>query len=486
MSQTECPVIIDNGSGFIKAGFSPNKTPAAIVPALVGQWAGGYRPVSTCKYVTISQKEWYIGQDAINNIGRLRIRPSIEQGIVVNWDFMEKIWHHTFYNELRVAPEEHPVLMTEAPLNPKANREKMTQIMFETFDVPQFYVSIAAVLSLYASGRMTGIVLDSGYDVTHAVPICEGYALPHAIQRADFGGGNVNEHLMKLLKEKGHNVPYFQYQREEVTKMKHNLCSVVMDLDQELEHLETVEYELPDGNTITFGSERVQITERLFGTDFYHVKYAYHRTGVHGMLLNHCYHDMNCRGGDCSHDTYEESRGVHGMVFYSVMKCDEDIREKLFQNIVLSGGNTMFDGFKERLLKELYGILGPVNEIAINGYLRLLNKNKAMHSDIVELVYKYALYRYNVIDVDRDIPDIHANFRDCIKRIHGSIDVGINLDITNNYENLHNDATTETNKQILSWIGGSIVSSLSTFNEMWITKDEYDELGVSIVHRKCT
>jgi len=215
----------------------------------------------------------------------LRIEQPIEHGVVKNWDDMEKVWHHTLYSELRVSPEEHPILMTEAPLNPKQNRERMTQIMFEVFNVPCLYVSVQGVLALYASGRTSGVVLDSGDGVSHTVPIYEGYAIPHAIQRIHLAGRDLTEYLRQLLGRRGYSFTTAA-ELEIVRDIKEKMCYVVNNFDEALKESEESHsceknYELPDGRKILIGNERFKCAEILFSPS----KAGHELEGVH----KYCY-----------------------------------------------------------------------------------------------------------------------------------------------------------------------------------------------------
>eukprot|EP00026_Physarum_polycephalum_P009478 Phypoly_transcript_09603.p1 GENE.Phypoly_transcript_09603~~Phypoly_transcript_09603.p1 ORF type:complete len:374 (+),score=48.16 Phypoly_transcript_09603:135-1256(+) len=365
-------VVVDNGSGLCKAGFAGDTVPRSVFPTIVG------RPRHTNLMVGTNSKYIYVGDEAQHKRGVLTLKYPVEHGIVANWDDMEKIWNHCFSNELRIDPEEHPIMLTEAPLNPKHNREKMAELIFEVFKFPGMYVAIQAVLSLYASGRITGLVVDSGDGVTHTVPIYEGYTLPHAIERIDLAGRDLTNYMKRLLMERGYDFTTTA-EREIVRDIKEKLTYVSANFEGELNaNKETFEkpYTLPDGQVITVGNERFRCPEVLFKPSFI------------GM----------------------ESVGIHEMIHNKITHCDLDIRRDLYGNILLSGGTTMLRGLQERLQKEVK-LLAP----------RQMNVKVVAPSE----------RRYSV------------------------------------------------------WMGGSILASLDTFQNMWITREEYQEGGAGIVHQRC-
>ncbi|KAI0271357.1 actin-like protein [Gloeopeniophorella convolvens] len=312
---TNQPVVIDNGSGTIKAGFAGQDHPKCFFPSYVG------RPKHVRVMAGALEGDVFIGRKAQEFRGLLRIKYPMEHGIVTDWDDMERIWNWVYAEELGTLSEEHPVLLTEAPLNPRTNRESAAQILFDTFNVPALYISVQAVLSLYASGRTTGIVLDSGDGVTHAVPVFEGFSMPHAIRRVDVAGRDVTEHLQLLLRKAGHHL-HTTAEREVVRAIKEKNCYVALNPNKEEKDTlgRTETFRLPDGNTISLGPERFRAAEILFNPE------------IIGL----------------------EDAGVHQVVVDSINRVDMDLRKSLYSNIVLSGGTTLCTvGYGDRLLNEV-------------------------------------------------------------------------------------------------------------------------------------
>ena len=197
-------IIIDNGSGYIKAGFSGETDPYSLFPSIIG-----YPKYVNNFNFNRKEKEFYIGFEAEANRGILKLDYPIKNYEIddwINWDDIEKIWCHIFSNELRVAPEEHNILLTECSENQIKNRNKMAQIMFETFAIPGLYISNPGVLTISAAGKFTGTAIDLGHSVSQFIPIFDGSPLSYGIKRYNFGGKELTEYFVQILQSYGYKL----------------------------------------------------------------------------------------------------------------------------------------------------------------------------------------------------------------------------------------------------------------------------------------
>lgn len=331
-------LICDNGTGFVKCGFAGDNFPTSVFPSMIG------RPIlrSEEKIDNIEIKDIMIGDECSIARSGLQVKYPVENGKIVDFEDMKLLWNYTFKEKLKIKPEDCSILLTEAPMNPLMNRRKIIEIMFDHFKFKRLYISIQAVLTLYAQGLVSGVVVDSGDGVTHIVPVYEGFTMDHVVKRMDLAGRDVTNYLIKLLLLRGY---VFNRTADFATaeELKEKYCYVGYDLEFEKKlALETTtlvkSYTLPDGREIKIGAERFEAPEAFFNP----------------LLAG--------KDGD--------SGGIHQNIFNAINESDVDTRSVFYQHIVLSGGSTMYPGLPSRLEKELKSLY--LDKILKNEKERLL------------------------------------------------------------------------------------------------------------------
>jgi len=318
--------VLDQGTGFVKTGFAGQNFPEHTFPSIVG------RPIlrteerggsGAALSLPTDLGDIVVGDLASKYRSLLQITQPLEHGIIKNWEDMMELWNYTFFDKLKTDTRGRKILLTEPPMNPLKNRERMAQIMFESYGFQGVYVAVQAVLTLYAQGLQTGVVVDSGDGVTHIVPVYDGFSLPHLTKRLDVAGRDVTRYLIKLLLLRG-----YAFNRtadfETVRQIKEKLCYVSYDLelDKKLAEETTVlveSYTLPDGRVIKVGPERYEAPECMFQPHLVDV----------------------------------EQPGMAELLFNTVQSAPVDVRTDLYAHVVLSGGSSMYPGLPSRLEKEM-------------------------------------------------------------------------------------------------------------------------------------
>jgi len=402
-------LVFDIGTSTSKIGSNHDDGPIDIFPTILGRERDG----SKTRMVGCEAK-YHIGDEAHCKRGILSISHPVANSRIEDWNAIEKLWEHCFTGCLKVVSNGKSVLLSEPPKTSKNRdsffkntRERTTQIFFEKFEVQDFFLANKSVLAMYDKGHLSGISLDSGDGGSFAVPVYEGYGLNYATTYSSVSGIDLTNHLATLMMKRqndkriGCNLSEF----ENYKTMKDYFCKVALDYDVDMEKFnagdfEEKGYELPDGTVIQVRNEQIMVGEALFRPELADFKNSDDEKSNYDFF------------GSVQQSPLLEKLGIQNILYNSYMKTCSSIRRDLLQNVVLSGGNAMLPGMKERLWNEMWSRVDP----AIN-----LGKFIKPTSSPV-----YA-----------------------------------------------------------SWVGGAVLSSLSSFQDMMITKSEYDENGPNIVHRKC-
>ena len=308
-------IAIDNGTYMIKSGFVGDEAPRSVIPTIVGRnrFAAPNDP----------NIDAIVGNEAIVKASSLRLTSPVERGIVTNPDDMAKIWHKVFYNEMRVDPSECAVILSEVTGNTKGNRERMAQIMFETFNVPTLCIGNQSYFSLCSSGRTTGINVELGEGITAAVPFSNGQKVEQSINKINICGHELYDYFNRLLTEIGF---YSNTSMDKLAArdMMEKHCYVAFDFDKEVQKAKNtsdcyIYYDTYDNRSILLNDARFRCPELLFNPSLNGFRYD----------------------------------GIHELVVKSIESCPANMKKDLYDSIILSGGPAMFEGFPERLEKEI-------------------------------------------------------------------------------------------------------------------------------------
>ena len=365
-------IVMDAGSTTIRIGFAGSEHPWDF-PSVISRHQYIWREPQKRSMT----QDFFIGPGAMAHSNILKLRYPIQRGVIKRFDYMEKLWHYAFRNELRADPQEHPLLLTECPTTPKSVRERVIETMFETYSVPSLAIANSNVLSMYSQGCLTGISVDSGGDTTRIVPVYEGMSIPRLLRSVDIGGRLITEYLQRLMMEEGYPDAGTRSYLPIIDDIKERFGYVALDYDEEtLKDRgpdDDFDYRLPDGNLMSVRNSAFKAPELFFKP---------HLMGDQFDRLDQ--HLLDC-----------------------IMGLDADFRKEFSGNIVLSGGNTMFKGFRERVEKEMLRFFDNAKVVAAPGGTEAV------------------------------------------------------------------------------WMGGSILANHATFPHMVVTREEYKEVGLRTVHRKC-